>query len=83
MMVFLCNIKAFLDAILLIFHAQETCKSTTHNPGLHLTSLTMISLPSSDGQIFIAMVLFQQMKIKGYVTDNLVSKHHCSQRAAD
>jgi hypothetical protein len=28
------NIKAFLDVILLIllvFHAQETCKSTTHN----------------------------------------------------
>ena len=33
---------AFLDGIWLIFHAQETCKSTTHNPGLYPMSLTMI-----------------------------------------
>ncbi len=34
------NIKAFLDSILLIFHAQETCKSTTtHNPGPYPRSL--------------------------------------------
>jgi hypothetical protein len=43
--IFLCNIKAFLDGILLIFHAQEICKSTAHNQGLHPMSLTMISVP--------------------------------------
>ncbi len=41
---FLLNIKAFLDGLLLIFHAQEIFKSTTHNPGPHPTSLFMIYL---------------------------------------
>jgi hypothetical protein len=40
-------------------------------------------IPSPDGQIFIAMALFQQTKMKGDVADNLVSRCHCSQRAAD
>jgi hypothetical protein len=42
-----------------------------------------ISVSSPDGWIFIAMALFQQTKMKGDVADNLVSRHHCSQRAAD
>ncbi len=79
------NIKACWDGILLIFHAQEIFifKSTTHNPGPHPTSLTMISVPSPDGCIFIPTVLLQQTKMKGNVADNLNSRHHCSQRAAD
>ncbi len=40
--IFLHNIKAFLDGILLIFHAQEIFKSTTYNPDLHPMNLTMI-----------------------------------------
>ncbi len=61
---FLRNIKAFLDGILLIFHAQETCKSTTHNPGLHPKSLTMTSIPSHDNPIFITTALLQHMKMR-------------------
>jgi hypothetical protein len=46
--------------------------------------LTMLFVPPPpDGQIFIAMALFQRMKIKGDVADNLVSRHHHSQLAAD
>ncbi len=70
-------IKAFFDGLLLIFHTQEIFKSTTHNPGTHPTSLTMTSVPSPDGRIFIRMALFQQTKMKGDVADNLVSRHHC------
>jgi hypothetical protein len=80
---FLRNIKVFLDGILPLFHAQEACKSTTHNPGPHLTSLTMISVPSPDSRIFIATALFQQTKLKGNVADNLVSRPHHSQHVAD
>ncbi len=54
-----------------------------HNPpGLHPTSLTMMSIPSPDGWIFIATALFQQTKMMGDVTDNLFSRHHHSQHAA-
>jgi hypothetical protein len=72
------NIKTFFDGILLIFHTQEIFKSKTHNPGPHPTSLTMISVPSSDCRIFIAMVLFQQTKMKSDVADSLISRRHCS-----
>jgi hypothetical protein len=66
------------------FHAQEIFKSTTHNPGLHPTSLTMILYPPlTDSRIFIAMALFQQTKMKDDVANNLVSRCHCSQLAAD
>jgi hypothetical protein len=41
------------------------------------------SIPSPDGRIFIATALFQQMKMKADVADNLVSRCHCSQHAAD
>jgi hypothetical protein len=80
---FLHNIKAILDVILLIFHTQKTCKSTTHNPDPHPMSLTMTSVPSHDGPIFIATALLQQMKMKGDVANDLVSRHHCSQRTTD
>jgi hypothetical protein len=53
-------------------HVQETCKSTTHNPGPQPMSLTMISVPSPDGWIFIATALFQQTKMNGDVADNLL-----------
>jgi hypothetical protein len=65
-----------LDGILLIYHAQETCKSTTHHPGPYPTSLTMISIPSPDGPIFIAMAFFQQMKTKDDVANNIVSRYN-------
>ncbi len=81
--VFLHYIKAFLDGILLIFHAWETSKSTIHNPDPPPASLTMISLLIPDGQIFIATVLFQQTKMKGDVADNLVSRCHHSWCPAD
>jgi hypothetical protein len=69
---------------LLIFHAQETCKRTTHNPGPHPTRLTMTSVPSYDGPIFITTALLQQSQMKGDVTDKLVSMHHHhSQSAVD
>ena len=42
-----------------------------------------ISVPSPDGRIFIAATLFQQTKMKGDVANNLVSRGHCSQLAAD
>jgi hypothetical protein len=77
------NIKAILDVVLLIFHAQETCKSTTHNPGLHPTSLTMASVTSHDGQIFITTAILQQAKMKGSVANDLIRRDHCSQHAAD
>jgi hypothetical protein len=67
------NIKEFLDVILLIFHTQETCKSTTHTPGLHPTSLIMTSVPSYNGPIFITTALLQQTKMKGDVLNNLSS----------
>ncbi len=41
-----------------------------------------ISVSSPDGQIFIATVLFQHTNMKGDVTDNLISRRHCSQHAA-
>jgi hypothetical protein len=42
-----------------------------------------ISVPSPDGRIFITTAIFQQTKMKGDVTDHLISRIHCSQRAAD
>jgi hypothetical protein len=60
--IFFGNIKAFLDGLLLIFHAKETCKSTTHNPAPHPMSLTMITVLSHDGPIFITAAIFQLTK---------------------
>jgi hypothetical protein len=42
-----------------------------------------ISVPSPDSQIFIPTALFQQTKKKGGVANNLVSRRHHSQFAAD
>jgi hypothetical protein len=71
---FLHKIKAFLDVILLIFHAQEIFKSTTHNPGPHPMKFDHdISVPSPDRRIYIATAIFQQTKMKGNVADNLVN----------
>jgi hypothetical protein len=42
-----------------------------------------IFLPSPNDWIFIATALFQQMKMKGNVADNLVSMRDCSQHATD
>jgi hypothetical protein len=80
---FLCNIKEFLDEILLIFHVQETCKSITHNPGPHPMSLTMTSAPSHDGPIFIAMGDISIDKIQGNASDNLLSWCYHFQCTAD
>jgi hypothetical protein len=79
----ICNIKAFSDVILLIFHAKETCKSTTHNPGPHPTNLTMNSIPTHDGPISITTAILQQTKMKGNATDNLLSRCYYLQHAAD
>jgi hypothetical protein len=42
-----------------------------------------VSVPSPDGRIFITTALFQLTKMKGDVTNNLVSRGHCSQLAAE
>jgi hypothetical protein len=77
---FLTNIKTFLDGL---FHAQEISKSTTHNQSAPHEFDHDISVPSPDGQILIAMALFQQTKMKGDVTNNLVNWRQHSQHAAD
>jgi hypothetical protein len=81
--IILRNIKAFLDGIWLIFHAQETCKSTTHNPGPHPTSFTMKSVPSHNGPIFITTALLQQIKMKGNTSEDILGRGHHLQHAAD
>jgi hypothetical protein len=80
---FLRNIKAFLDGIWFIFHALETCKSTTHNPGSAPTSFTMKSVPSHNGLIFIMMALLQQTKMKGNASEDILSRGYHLQHAAD
>ncbi len=80
---FLHNVKALLVGILLTFNTQETYKCPTHNPGLHPRSLTMTSVPSHGGPIFNTTALLQLMKMKGGVANDLISRHHCSQHAAD
>jgi hypothetical protein len=62
---------AFPNACINLIGARPSCFASPP---------TVLSL---DSRIFIAAELFQQTKMKGYVTDNLVSRHHCSQRATD
>ncbi len=45
--------------------------------------VTITSLSSHKGPIFITAALLQQAKMKGDVANDLVSRHHHSQRAAD
>jgi hypothetical protein len=65
------------------FHVQEIFKSTTHNPGLHPTSLTMIYPYPHLTANFHHNGAFSTDKMKGDVANNLVSRCHCSQLAAD
>ncbi len=67
--------------ILLSCHLPPDC--TTHNQGWHPRNLTMTSAPFHNGPIFITMALLQQTKMKGDIVNNLISRHHHSQHAAD
>jgi hypothetical protein len=61
---FVQNFKVFLDEIMLMFHTQEICKSTSHSQGLHPTSLTMTSVPPLMAPFSLQWQYFDRQKFR-------------------